>query len=70
MRRQVAQEVRTESKGNSFFMEFVVRAYRDGYSMTEIPIVFRDRLVGKSKLGLGGQSLKMIFDLLRLVRAR
>jgi len=70
MRREVAQKVKTESKGNSFFMEFVVRAYREGYSMTEIPIVFRDRVIGKSKLGLGRQSLKMILDLLRLVQTR
>jgi dolichol-phosphate mannosyltransferase len=70
MRREVAQEVKTQSKGNSFFMEFIVKSYREGYRMTEIPIVFRDRVAGKSKLSLGGQSLKMVFDLLKLTRTR
>jgi dolichol-phosphate mannosyltransferase len=66
IRREVVQSVETESAGNSFFMEFVVKAYRKGYRITEIPIVFKDRVVGKSKLKLGRQSLKMLADLVRL----
>ncbi len=65
-RREVAQEVETESKGNSFFMEFVVKACWKGYRTTEIPIVFRDRVIGKSKLSLGRQSLRMLADLAKL----
>ena len=70
IRREVIDNVRTESKGNSFFMEFVIRSYREGYRLTELPIVFRDRVAGKSKLSLGKQSLKMVFDLLNLTRTR
>ncbi|MGD0176507.1 MAG: polyprenol monophosphomannose synthase [Candidatus Bathyarchaeia archaeon] len=66
IRREVVNDVRTESKGNSFFMEFIVRAHWKGYRMTEIPIVFRDRVVGQSKLSLGKQSFKMLADLFRL----
>ena len=66
IRREVVDSVETESKGNSFFMEFIVRAYRKGFRTTEIPIVFRDRVVGKSKLKLGSQSFKMIVDLLKV----
>ncbi len=65
IRREVVEDVRTESKGNSFFMEFIVKAYRKGYTVTEIPIVFRDRVFGKSKLSLGRQSFKMLTDLMR-----
>jgi len=36
--------------------------------MTELPIVFRDRVAGRSKLSLGKQSFKMIFDLLHFAR--
>jgi dolichol-phosphate mannosyltransferase len=68
IRREVVQNVTTESKGNSFFMEFVVKSYREGYRVTELPIVFRDRVAGKSKLSLGKQSFKMLFDLLSLSR--
>ena len=66
IRRNVVEHVRTESSGNSFFMEFLVKAYRDGYRLAEIPIVFKDRVVGKSKLKLGRQSLKLLVDLAKL----
>jgi dolichol-phosphate mannosyltransferase len=66
IRRVVVENVRTEAPGNSYFMEFLVRAYRKGYRVAEIPIVFKDRVVGKSKLKLGRQSLKMLFDLAKL----
>lgn len=66
VRREVVAHVRTESKGNSFFMEFVVKAYRQGYRTTEVPIVFRDRIFGRSKLKLGRQSFKMLAEMLRL----
>ena len=69
IRREVVQSVHTESKGNSFFMEFIVKSYRRGYRVTEVPIVFRDRVAGKSKLSLGKQSLKMVLDLLALTRS-
>ncbi len=66
IRREVIKHVETESKGNSFFMEFIVKAYWRGYRTTEIPIVFRDRVIGKSKLHLGMQSFRMLADLVRL----
>ena len=70
VRRNVVRTVKTSSKGNSFFMEFVIKSYREGYCITELPIVFRDRVAGKSKLSLGRQSFKMVFDLLNLTRRR
>jgi dolichol-phosphate mannosyltransferase len=69
MRREVIENVDTVSKGNSFFMEFIIKSYREGYRVTEVPIVFRDRVAGKSKLSLGRQSFKMVSDLLTLTRA-
>jgi dolichol-phosphate mannosyltransferase len=66
IRREVVDNVRTESKGNSFFMEFIIKAYWEGYRTTEIPIVFRDRVIGQSKLSLGKQSVKMLADLFTL----
>jgi len=66
IRSEVIRNVSTVSAGNSFFMEFVVKAHRKGYRTTEVPIVFKDRVIGKSKLKLGGQSLKMLKDLVQL----
>ena len=70
IRREVVQNVNTASKGNSFFMEFIIKAHTEGYALTEIPITFRDRVAGSSKLSLGNQSFQMIFDLLKLTRSR
>ena len=66
VRRGVVENVKTESSGNSFFMEFLVEAHRKRYRMIEIPIVFKDRVIGKSKLKLGRQSLRMLRDLAKL----
>ena len=66
VRRGVVENVKTESSGNSFFMEFLVKAHRKRYRMIEIPITFKDRVIGKSKLKLGRQSLRMLRDLAKL----
>jgi dolichol-phosphate mannosyltransferase len=66
MRRRVIENVSTESPGNSFFMEFIVKAYRSGFTITEIPIIFKDRVSGKSKLKLGKQSFVILKELLKL----
>jgi dolichol-phosphate mannosyltransferase len=42
---------KTTTKGYAFQMEILVRAKRMGLSIEEVPIVFVDRLFGKSKLG-------------------
>jgi dolichol-phosphate mannosyltransferase len=39
------------SKGYAFQMEIIVRAQYAGYLISEVPIVFVDRLYGSSKLG-------------------
>jgi dolichol-phosphate mannosyltransferase len=66
VRRVVVENVKTESSGNSFFMEFLVKAHRKGYRLIEIPIAFKDRVIGKSKLKLGRQSIRMLRDLAEL----
>jgi dolichol-phosphate mannosyltransferase len=39
-----------DSKGYAFQIEMTYRALRRGYSVAEVPIVFRDRRVGNSKM--------------------
>uniref|UniRef100_A0A7S0YDE9 Dolichol-phosphate mannosyltransferase subunit 1 n=1 Tax=Polytomella parva TaxID=51329 RepID=A0A7S0YDE9_9CHLO len=41
----------TKSKGYAFQMEVMARAEARGFKVTEVPIVFVDRLFGQSKLG-------------------
>ena len=42
---------KTTTKGYAFQMEILVRAKRMDMKIVEVPIVFVDRLFGKSKLG-------------------
>lgn len=42
---------RTKSKGYVFQMEIIVRARELGYTISEVPITFVDRVYGSSKLG-------------------
>jgi len=52
-RRQVLETVGLDtvrSNGYSFQIEMTYRTLRQGYRVTEVPIVFVDRRVGKSKL--------------------
>lgn len=45
-----------DSTGNAFLMEFIVKAHKRGFRVTEIPATFKDRVAGKSKLKLGRQA--------------
>ncbi len=68
IRKDVVKNVKTESTGNSFLMEFIVKAQNKGYRVTEIPVTFKDRKFGQSKLQLEKESLKYILDLLKYSR--
>ncbi|KAL7752489.1 dolichol-P-mannose synthesis [Sorochytrium milnesiophthora] len=52
-KKQVLHELikATISKGYVFQMEMMVRARQFGYSITEVPITFVDRVQGESKMG-------------------
>jgi len=42
-----------KNSGYAFQMEIIIRTIYAGYNVKEIPITFVDRLMGKSKLGMG-----------------
>ncbi|HEY8584152.1 MAG TPA: polyprenol monophosphomannose synthase, partial [Capillimicrobium sp.] len=52
-RREVLEAIdlpTVRSKGYAFQVELTYRAVRSGFRVVEVPIVFRDRLHGKSKM--------------------
>jgi dolichol-phosphate mannosyltransferase len=53
---------RAESSGYGFQVEMAWRAHRAGLDVREIPVVFRDRTRGKSKMGL-----PIVIEAMRLV---
>lgn len=64
-KKKVADDIDIESKGNSFLMEFVVKAHRKGYKITEIPVTFFDRKAGKSKIKHGRESIRYFVKLFK-----
>lgn len=50
MRREVWKNIKTFEKGNSFLLEMVIAANSKGYKITEIPVTFKDRIYGESKI--------------------
>jgi len=70
IRREVIDNVKTESKGNSFFIEFIIKAGKRGYKITEVPIVFKDRVTGKSKLNVEKQSFITLMDLFKFLLSK
>ena len=56
VRREVLEAVQPStlrSQGYVFNIEFTFRALRSGFRVAEVPIAFRDRTVGESKISLG-----------------
>ena len=51
-----------EASGYGFQVEMAWRAHQRGLKITEVPIVFRDRRAGSSKMGLG-----IVIEAMRLV---
>jgi dolichol-phosphate mannosyltransferase len=56
IRREVLETVELptlRSQGYVFNIELTFRALREGFKVTEVPITFKDRTVGESKISLG-----------------
>lgn len=51
-KREVLSEINAGSEGYAFQVEMVYFARKKGFEMVEIPIIFDDRTMGKSKLGV------------------
>ena len=67
-RREVLETLRLDdvsSVGFGFMIEMKYRAVRQGFRLTEIPIIFVDRRVGQSKMsgGIAGEALLKVWEL-------
>jgi glycosyltransferase involved in cell wall biosynthesis len=67
-RRAVLENIELEtifSSGYSFLVEMVTRCERRGYRVGELPIIFRDREAGASKVS-GAEIYRSVYTILRL----
>jgi dolichol-phosphate mannosyltransferase len=67
IRRRVWRSIETKEKTNSILMEMIVKTRYKGYKIAEIPVVFKDRLYGESKLQLGREAPKFFGKLVKIV---
>lgn len=62
-RREVWQAIKTRDKTNFILAEMIILAYYLGHSVTEIPVHFKDRIHGESKLRLAREIPKFIWKI-------
>ena len=60
IRRDVWEKLKTEDKTNSMLLEMIVKANYSGYRLGEVPVTFKDRIYGESKINLPAESLKFL----------
>ncbi len=56
IKKEVWKTFRTNSNTNSFMFETILLAKYNGFKISEIPVTFRDRIYGESKLRLGRET--------------
>lgn len=64
IRRAVWEEIRAEDDSNSLLLEMILKTAYSGHRVAEVPVRFRDRLHGKSKLNLAVEVPKFLPKLL------
>ena len=64
LRKQMWKKIATEEKGNTFFLETIIRVHKAGGRIGQIPVFFRDRIAGKSKLNFGRQVPRYLLKLI------
>lgn len=60
IRKDVWSSITTSENKNVFLLEMIVKSKRKGYGIAEIPVVFRDRIHGESKMKLHEQVLPFL----------
>ena len=68
MRRKVWKSLRTEEDGNTFLIEVIIKIHFAGYRVTQIPVVFRDRIYGQSKIRFLREGIRFLYRLCVLAK--
>lgn len=60
IKKDVFNSIKVKEKTNAFLMEMIVKTKYSGYKIAEIPVIFKDRRYGKSKLNLYKEAPKFL----------
>ncbi len=64
IKKDVWKSIKTKENTNSILFEMIMKAHYKGYKVAEIPVRFRDRIYGVSKLNLKKEAPKFFIKLL------
>lgn len=64
IKNSVWKDIKTTENTNSILLEMIMKAYYKGYNVVEMPIRFKDRVYGESKLNLKKEAPKFFIKLL------
>lgn len=68
MRRKAWKSIRTEEDGNTFLIEVIIKVHFAGYKVAQIPVVFRDRVYGQSKIRFLREGIRFLYRLCVLAK--
>jgi len=64
IKKNVWREIETQENTNSLLLEMILKVKYKGYKIAEVPVIFRERLYGKSKLNLVKEAPKFFLKLI------
>lgn len=63
IRKKTWRAIKTKDNTNSMLLEMIVKTHRNGYKIAEVPVIFKERRFGKSKLNLYKEAFRFIYKL-------
>lgn len=66
MRKTAWNQIKTKENSNTFFFEVVLKMHYKGLRIDEIPVIFKERVYGDSKLNLFTEAPKFLFKTVAL----
>jgi dolichol-phosphate mannosyltransferase len=67
IRKDVWRQIKTQEKTNTFLMEMILKCKYGGLRVTEIPVTFKARIHGESKMNLGIEAPKFLIKMVKYV---
>lgn len=67
IKKEVWKKLDVHEKGNTFMPEIIAEAYFKGFKISQVPVVFRERALGQSKLNITKESCMFLIKLASLI---
>ena len=65
MKKEVWHSINTQENTNALLLEMIIKAHQKRFKVTEIPVMFKDRIYGQSKLNLWIEAPKFLVKVIQ-----